>query len=251
MRATVARWLSGDATPTDERALTSINRAFMALSAPRRVEHALELLPGSHVLASSFGAQAAVMLHVVTQVSPGIPVVLIDTGYLFPETYRFADELTARLQLNLRVYRPVLSAAWLEARHGRLWEQGIEGLTAYNQMAKVEPMERALRELGAEGWLAGLRRDQASTRQDLPVVGRQDGRIKVLPIVDWSDRDVHRHLEAEGLPYHPLWAQGYVSIGDTHTSRPLTADLTPEQTRFFGLKRECGLHEPSTDGSDI
>ena len=83
MRATVARWLSGDATPTDERALTSINRAFMALSTPRRVERALEILPGLHVLASSFGAQAAVMLHLVTQVEPGIPIVLIDTGYLF------------------------------------------------------------------------------------------------------------------------------------------------------------------------
>ncbi len=203
------------------------------------------------VLSSSFGAQAAVMLSLATRVMPGIPVILIDTGYLFPETYRFADELTARLKLNLKVYRPALSPAWLEARHGRLWEQGAQGLTAYNQMAKVAPMQRALAELGARAWLAGLRRDQSSSREKLPFVGVQDGRTKIHPILDWSDRDVHQYLKKENLPYHPLWDQGYVSIGDTHTSRPLTADLTAEQTRFFGLKRECGIHESSTDGADI
>jgi phosphoadenosine phosphosulfate reductase len=65
----------------------------------------------------------------------------------------------------------------------------------------------------------------------------------VLPIVDWTDRDVFRYLQANDLPYHPLWEKGYVSIGDTHTSRPLTSELTAEQTRFFGLKRECGIHD--------
>jgi phosphoadenosine phosphosulfate reductase len=82
-------------------------------------------------------------------------------------------------------------------------------------------------------------------------VDTQDGRVKVLPIVDWSDRDLHRYLEANGLPYNPLWEQGYVSVGDVHTSRPLTADLTPEQTRFYGLKRECGLHESRADGASV
>ena len=190
------------------------------------------------------------MLSLAAAVLPNIPVVLIDTGYLFPETYRFADELATRLKLNLKVYRAPLSPAWLEARHGQLWEQGLEGLTRYNQLVKVEPMQRALRELGARAWLAGLRRAQSSTREKLEVVGVQDGRVKVHPIIDWSDRDIHRYLTKHGLPYHPLWEKGYVSIGDTHSSRPLTADMTPEQTRFFGLKRECGLHE-ETGGTGI
>jgi len=199
--------------------------------------------PGSVVLSSSFGAQAAVMLSLATRVSPGIPVVFVDTGYLFPETYRFADELTRRLKLNLKVYRAVESPAWTEARHGRLWEKGLDGLETYNRIAKVEPMQRALRELGAQAWLTGLRRSQSGTREGLPVVAIQDGRMKVHPIVDWTDRDVHDYLKANGLAYHPLWEKGYVSIGDTHTSRPLSGELTPEQTRFFGLKRECGIHE--------
>jgi len=104
-------------------------------------------------------------------------------------------------------------------------------------------MQRALSELGARAWIAGLRRVQSGSREQLPVVGPQDGRIKILPIVDWTDRDVHRYLTENDLPYHPLWDQGYVSIGDVHTSRPLTADLTAEQTRFFGIKRECGIHD--------
>jgi phosphoadenosine phosphosulfate reductase len=231
--------------------LAAVNGWLATASAEERLTWAAEQFPGGLVVSTSFGIQAAAMLSLATRVVPGIPVVFIDTGYLFPETYRFADELTARLKLNLKVYRAVESPAWIEARHGRLWEKGIEGLEAYNRIAKVEPMERALRELGASVWVAGLRRVQASTREELPVAGWQDGRVKLLPIVDWSDRDLHRYLTAQGLPYNPLWEQGYVSVGDMHSSRPLTADLTPEQTRFFGLKRECGLHESGTDGLDI
>jgi phosphoadenosine phosphosulfate reductase len=231
--------------------LAAVNGWFARIAAEERIKWGAEQFGAGLVLSSSFGAQAAVMLSLATRILPEIPVVFIDTGYLFPETYRFADDLRARLKLNLKVYRPELSPTWLEARHGRLWEQGVEGITAYNRIVKVAPMQRALAELGAQAWLAGLRRSQAGTRENLSFVAIQDGRVKINPVLDWSDRDVHRYLESQDLPYHPLWQQGYVSIGDVHTSRPLTADLTPEQTRFFGLKRECGLHEASSDGADI
>jgi phosphoadenosine phosphosulfate reductase len=219
------------------------NDRLLGLQAEERVAWALENLPGTHLLSSSFGVQAAVMLHLVTRVRPDIPVVFIDTGYLFRETYRFVDDLTHRLDLNLRVYRSSLSPAWLEARHGRLWENGVEGIEHYNRINKVEPMRRALRELGARTWLAGLRRQQSRSRDDLPVLVKKDGRFKVHPIIDWSDRDVHRYLHAYDLPYHPLRSQGYVSVGDAHTTRALEPGMLAEQTRFFGLKRECGLHD--------
>ena len=231
--------------------LAAVNGKLSRAPAEERIAWAVREYPGTLVLSSSFGAQAAVMLSLATRAVPDLPVILIDTGYLFPETYAFADELAARLRLNLKVFRPALSPAWLEARHGKLWEQGLDGIQIYNRLAKVEPMQRALRELGAKAWLTGLRRAQASTREDLEVVGIQDGRVKVNPIVDWSDLDVHNYLKKHGLPYHPLWDQGYVSIGDTHTTRPHTADLDPEQTRFFGLKRECGIHEEKTAGDGI
>jgi phosphoadenosine phosphosulfate reductase len=213
------------------------------VSAEERVAWALEHFRPDVILSSSFGAQAAVSLHLVTQQWAGIPVVLIDTGYLFPETYRFVDELTQRLGLNLKVYRPPTGPAWQEARWGKLWEHGAEGIERYNQYNKVEPMQRALRELGARGWITGLRRQQSRSRANLGVLALQNSVVKIQPIIDWTDRQVFQYLTKHGLPYHPLWEKGYVSIGDTHTTRPLSAGMTEEETRFFGLKRECGLHE--------
>jgi phosphoadenosine phosphosulfate reductase len=229
----------------DTRAVdpAAADRGLSGVTAPERIAWAAEQFGPSLVLSTSFGAQAAVMLHLATRALPDIPVVFVDTGYLFPETHQFAEALTKRLRINLKVYRAAESPASMEARLGRLWEKGAEGLESYNQIRKVEPMHRALSDLGARAWLAGLRRSQSGTRGNLPVVGAQDGRIKILPIVDWTDRDIHRYLTENDLPYHPLWEKGYVSIGDTHTTRPLTADMTAEETRFFGIKRECGIHD--------
>ena len=164
LRSTFTDWLTGGTEPADQSALEKINQAFESLTAERRVEQAAEFLPGAHVLTSSFGAQAAVMLHLVNEVIPKIPVVLIDTGYLFPETYRFVDDLTEKLDLNLKVFRSDASPAWQESRFGKLWDQGLEGIEQYNRINKQEPLDRALRDLGAETWFAGLRRVQAATR---------------------------------------------------------------------------------------
>jgi phosphoadenosine phosphosulfate reductase len=213
------------------------------MRAEDRVAWALENLPGQHIVSSSFGAQAAVMLHLVTKQKPDIPVVLVDTGYLFPETYRFVDELTDRLDLNLKVYRPSSSAAWQEARYGQRWDQGTKGLDAYNRDNKVLPMQRALTELDVGTWFAGLRRSQSGSRANTPFVEYSGERQKVHPIADWKDRDVHQYLQQNRLPYHPLWEKGYVSIGDVHTTRSLCDVSSLDETRFFGSKRECGLHE--------
>lgn len=213
------------------------------MTAEDRVAQALKTLPGQHIVSSSFGAQSAVMLHLVTQQQPGIPVVLIDSGYLFPETYQFVDKLTARLALNLKVYSPERSGAWQEARHGKRWEQGLDGLEAYNQENKVAPMQRAIEELGVGTWFSGLRRDQTIERAKTPFVERSGDRFKVYPIADWTDRDIFDYLKKHDLPYHPLWEKGYVSIGDVHTTKSLSDVDSIEETRFFGLKRECGLHE--------
>lgn len=231
-------------SPEARRAeLAPINEKLEKLTAQERVVWALENLPGEHVMSSSFGIQAAVSLHLINQQRSEVPVILTDTGYLFPETYCFIDKLTDQLNLNLKIYRGELSPSWQEARFGKLWEQGVDGIKRYNQLNKVEPMQRGLDELGAQTWFSGLRRDQSSSRAYLPVLQVQNGRFKVLPIIDWSNKDVHYYLKEHGLDYHPLWEKGYVSVGDTHTSRPLEVGMTEEETRFFGLKRECGLHE--------
>jgi phosphoadenosine phosphosulfate reductase len=226
----------------DQPALAKLDAWLLGLTAEERVDWALRQLPGVHVLSSSFGAQSAVSLHLLTQRVPDIPVIVVDTGYLFAETYRFIDALTERLSLNLRIVRPALSPAWLEARHGELWNQGRDGLDQYNRLAKVEPMQQALADLGAGTWFAGLRRQQSLSRATTPALDHRHGRWKVHPIVDWTDRDVGRYLQRHDLPYHPLWDKGYVSIGDTHTTRRWEPGMREEDTRFFGIKRECGLH---------
>ncbi|HEY0230012.1 MAG TPA: phosphoadenylyl-sulfate reductase [Dokdonella sp.] len=226
----------------DERALEELNLWLEARSAEERVAWALASLPGEHVLSSSFGAQSAALLHLVTRQKSDIPVVLIDTGYLFPETYRFVDDLTERFALNLKVYRPQIGIAWMEARLGRLWEKGLDGIERYNHLRKVEPMRRALKELEARTWVAGLRRAQSESRRNIRVLELREGRWKIHPLADWNDRHVWDYAQTNGLPYHPLWEQGYVSIGDVHTTRALRDGMRAEDTRFFGLKRECGLH---------
>lgn len=223
--------------------LADINQRLESFSATQRIEWALENLPENKVLSSSFGIQAAVCLHLVTRQRPDIPVVLTDTGYLFPETYQFIDDLTKRLDLNLKVYRSLDTPAWQEARYGKLWEQGIEGIERYNQLNKVEPMNRALSELQAHTWFAGLRREQSDSRGALSVLAIQRGVFKFLPIIDWDNRQVYQYLTDNNLSYHPLWEQGYLSVGDTHTTRKWEPGMSEEETRFFGLKRECGLHE--------
>ena len=219
-------------------------------SATERVRWAHETYGDQLVLTTSFGVQSAVMLHLVTMQIPEIPVIFVDTGYLFPSTYTFAASLTESLKLNLKTYTPLQTAAQQEALHGKLWEQGIDGIQRYNRINKVEPMNRAVQGLGAIAWLSGLRRSQSSSRGKRSVVEAQNKVTKIYPIIDWSDRDIYQYLTENSLPYHPLWDQGYVSIGDWHSTKKLDEGMTQEDTRFGGLKRECGLHE-MTGGSDF
>ena len=213
------------------------------IPASERIHWAHEQYGKQLIMSTSFGIQSAVMLHLVTTQIPDIPVVFVDTGYLFPETYNFAETLTKRLDLNLKTYLPLQSAAHQEAIYGKLWEQGIEGLEQYNRINKVEPMNRAVRELGAAAWLSGLRRNQSSTRENRKVAEPQNKIMKIYPIIDWNDKDIYDYLTKNDLPYHPLWDEGYVSVGDWHSTRKLGEGMREEDTRFGGLKRECGLHE--------
>jgi phosphoadenosine phosphosulfate reductase len=222
--------------------LAATNEWLARVDAAERVRWSLENLPGPFALSSSFGAQAAVSLHLVATQQPDIPVIVVDTGYLFPETYQFIEQLRDQLSLNIQTFSGHQSIAEFESQYGKLWEQGREGLDKYLEIRKVEPMRRALQTLGIKTWFAGLRRSQAESRAKLNPLEVRDGRFKVHPIYDWSDRDVYLYLKAHGLPYHPLWDQGYISIGDWHSTKSLSEVSTAEELRFSGLKRECGIH---------
>jgi phosphoadenosine phosphosulfate reductase len=219
-------------------------------SAEERVRWAVNTFGHRLVMTTSFGIQSAVMLHLVTRIAPEIPVVFIDTGYLFPETYRFAAELTKQLNLNLKTYAPAMSAAQMEALYGKLWEADAKSaeLERYKTITKREPGDRAVRELHATAWLAGLRRQQGSTREALPVVQMQKKITKIHPIIDWSSKRIYQYLTEYGLPYHPLFEQGYVTVGDWHSTKKLEAGMTEEDARGGASKRECGLHEAGGPG---
>lgn len=214
--------------------------------APMRAGERIKLLHkrlGDHLVATtSFGLQSAVMLHLIHENAPEIPVVFIDTGHLFPETYQYAEQLCAMLpKLDLRVYQPTISAARMQALWGNLWENGKEGAERYGVLTKVEPMNRALRELGADVWLSGLRRSQSETRSDRPFVEQQKKTLKAYPILDWADAQVDIYLHQHNLPRHPLSEKGYLTMGDWHSTRP-SENGTAAGTRFNGEKFECGLH---------
>lgn len=230
--------------------IEALNAELEKLDAETRLRRAIEIFGDKIFLSTSFGVQSAVMLHMCVAIRPDVPVVWVDTGYLFPETYQFAKQLTERLNLNLMTYVPGMTAAHQEAIHGKRWQDGKDGIEVYNRLNKVEPMNRAVVDMGARAWITGLRRVQSSTREKLEVFLQQNKVVKVHPIIDWTDRDIYDYLTKHDLPYHPLWDQGYVSVGDWHSTSRLVDAESAEATRFGGVKRECGLHELS-GGSDF
>ncbi|MEP2774700.1 MAG: phosphoadenylyl-sulfate reductase [Luteolibacter sp.] len=218
-----------------------LSKELANLPAGKRLELLYERLGSRLVASTSFGLQAAVMLKLLHDHAPKVPVISIDTGYLFPETYRYAEELMEKFPLDYRIYHPKLSAARLEALHGELWASDKEGAEKYGLITKVEPMNRALREIGGDVWISGLRRAQSDSRQDRPFAEQQKKTLKVYPILDWADAQVDLYFHQNELPKHPLGEQGYVTMGDWHSTRP-SEDGTANGTRFNGAKYECGLH---------
>jgi phosphoadenosine phosphosulfate reductase len=219
-----------------------VNDAFRGKKAAERMSWLYDQFGSRLLLSSSFGLQAAVMLHLVSKHAPQIPVIWLDTGYLFPETYQYAEKLIDSLGVDVQVYQSKVSAARQEALYGKLWEQGEEGNSQYGVINKVEPMNRALQELGTDIWISGLRRSQSSTRVDRNFAEQQKRTLKVYPILDWADAQVSAYFYDNNLPKHPLEAEGYQTMGDWHSTSPVVEGESAESSRFGGEKYECGLH---------
>lgn len=220
-----------------------LSQELAALNAGQRIAHLYQQFGSRLVSSTSFGIQAAVMLHLIHEHAPKTPIIFIDTGFLFPETYQYIEQLQNRLpNLDLRTYLPTYSAARIQALWGNLWETSQEGADKYGLITKVEPMDRALREIGADVWLSGVRRAHSKTRAERTFAEQQKRTLKVYPILDWSDSQVQFYMNQHDLPAHPLAAKGYVTMGDWHSTQPISDDADAESTRFGGAKYECGLH---------
>ncbi|TDR18406.1 phosphoadenylylsulfate reductase (thioredoxin) [Marinicella litoralis] len=223
--------------------LNELNQKLGGMSVINRIELMAQQAPQQLAMTSSFGIHSAVFLHLINQIIPGIPVIMIDTGYLFKETYQYAAQLEQLLNLKLNIHQCQISAARFESHYGQLWQQGVAGIEQYNQIRKVQPLEQALVELSINTWFSGVRRNQSELRKNLDWVVFKNHRFKVHPLLDWTDRDLFQYLNKHKLPQHPLWEKGYLSVGDTHTTRSIHEVDDPGNLRFFGLKRECGIHE--------
>ena len=231
--------------------LTVENAELEKLSALDRIAWAWDRFGEGLIVSTSFGLQSAVMLHLVRQVSDRIPVVFVDTGYLFKETYEYAKTLREKIGFSEKTYSASMSPAYQEALYGKLWEKGKEGMLKYNFINKKEPMERALSELKATAWLAGLRRSQSEDRQDRSFAEWQGEILKVYPILDWDDRKTYQYIPDHDLPYHPLEGVGYDSLGDHHSTEKVSDSGSKEDSRHGGHGRECGLHADLPEGYDF
>ena len=237
-------------------ALESVRALLAPCSPQERLAWAQQTFGDGFALTTSFGIQAAVLLHMVSELGQHsghpVQVIWVDTGYLPPETYHYADQLVERLQLRLHIAQGAISPAHMEARHGRLWESGtVEDLELYHRIRKVEPLDRALTALQVRCWASGVRGNQTDHRAAMQPVDPVRGRWSLRPLLTWTKRDVYYYMQEHDLPQHPLFDQGYSTVGDWHSSGPDDGSVSGRATRFGGLKQECGIHLPGLMGEGI
>lgn len=225
---------------------SQLNLRFEAQSAQDIVRWAVAEFGGKLAMSTSFGAESAVLLHLVTRIEPDIPVLFTNTGFHFKETLEHRDRLVSLLHLNLRELKPEIPTEEFLARNGKLYERDPDACCAFN---KVAPFEKALKDYDA--WITGIRRNQAVTRKDQGFVELQRGRlVKVAPLLTWNGKMLWDYAKEHGLPYHPLWEKGYLSIGCSPEccTRPVGAGEDPRSGRWAGKNKiECGLQTFSKD----
>ena len=227
--------------------LPTLNAMFESADPLRIVEWSAAQFGDDLVMSSSFGADSAVMLHMAQRAKRGIRIIWVNTGYLFPETHGFMEQLRLRLDLNVWIYRtrndPI---AYLRhaGEENPAWRKNVQACCAAN---KNEPFERAMRELSPRGWLRGIRRDQAPSRADRQFI-EWSARFNchaISPLLNWTGREIHAYLKKHDLPRHPLWDKGYASIGCNPLSctRPIGQGQDPRSGRWAeNGKIECGIN---------
>jgi phosphoadenosine phosphosulfate reductase len=211
--------------------LAAVSRELESKPATSAIEWAWDRFGPEVVLAASF--QDCVLISLAAQVAPGIEVAFLDTGYHFAETLWYVEQVRARFDVNLSVIKPEVP----------LDDRWLTDPDACCKARKVEPLARAL--AGKAAWMSGLRRDEAPSRANSPIVSYDVGRglVKVNPIATWTDHDVSGYVHDHELPVHPLADRGYASIGCWPCTRPVEEGESARAGRWSGTdKTECGLH---------
>ena len=204
-------------------------------------------LAGDIAIVSSFGAESAALLHLVSQIDRSVPVLFLETGKHFPETLAYRDQLAERLGLNLVNLYPELEDLKQRDETGLRWSYDPDGCC---ELRKVRPLAKALASYDAS--LTGRKAFQSSTRANLPRfeidTSDEQGRLKINPLIDWDADRIAAYFEEHDLPRHPLVERGFPSIGCSPCTRPVAEGEDPRAGRWAGWdKVECGIHKPGEE----
>ncbi|MBV7264838.1 phosphoadenylyl-sulfate reductase [Erythrobacter ani] len=226
-----------------------LNRMFRGSSTAEMLEGVIKgNLAGDLAVVSSFGAESVVLLHLIAQVDPNVPVLFLDTGKHFAETIRYRDEVAERLGLtNLQILKPEEAEVVAKDETGLRWSYDPDGCC---EIRKVKPLAKALAEFDAS--FTGRKAFQSETRANLPRFevdsSDEQGRLKINPLIDWSAKDIQAYFEEHDLPRHPLVAQGFPSIGCEPCTNKVADGQDPRSGRWKGWdKTECGIHKPGEE----
>ena len=236
----------------DEDAIR-LNRMFRGQDTREMLRNLIEDgLVGELATVSSFGAESAVLLHLIAEVAPDLPVLFLDTGKHFAETLEYRDQLVERLGLTgLRNLAPDEATLVSRDETGLRWSYDPDGCC---EIRKVIPLANALSDYDAT--LTGRKAFQSATRANLPrfEVDTSDaqGRLKINPLIDWNAEDIEAYFTRHDLPRHPLVAKGYPSIGCSPCTHKVAPGEDPRSGRWKGWdKTECGIHTPLGDDGEL
>ncbi|QEX19198.1 phosphoadenylyl-sulfate reductase (thioredoxin) [Hypericibacter terrae] len=213
---------------------------FRGMTAQKILATAIrDLFPGRVAVVSSFGAEAAIVLQLVAEIDASVPVIFLETGKHFDATLMYRDILKQRFGLtDLRSIEPDPAELAAEDPHGDLWSRDPNRCCA---LRKVRPLDRALK--GFDAWITGRKRYHGGERSALPFAEAAAGQIKLNPLAGWNSADVQAAFKRYRLPQHPLFDEGYASIGCAPCTRPVHDGENARDGRWAGTdKRECGIH---------
>lgn len=197
-----------------------------------------QIFPGRIALVSSFGAESAILLHMISEIDPATPVIFLNTGKLFAETLLYRSQLTKRLGLtDVRIIEPEPEDIKSFDNNGTLWQSDVDTCC---HIRKVLPLERALK--GFHAWITGRKRFQGGIRTSLEQVETADWRLKVNPLANWTEEQISDYMTAHDLPPHPMVADGYPSIGCMPCTIPANEKDARSGRWANQEKTECGIH---------
>ena len=225
--------------------LEKFNEELINLSSLEMLEWGLQKFENNLAFTTSFGIQSSVLLHLIqsSSLKNEVKIFWIDTGYLPKETYLYANTLINKLSLNITILQSEISPAHMEAIYGKLWESNrVEDINKYHQIRKVDPLDNALKKYSINCWGSGVRAQQTTNRGKMKFIELIRDTLSIRPLLGWSQKDIFYYMKEKNLPQHPLFMQGYSTVGDWHSSSAESSNAKGRSTRFGGVKQECGLH---------